>query len=95
MTKAELIEKMAEDAKITKAEAQRALDSFIGTVVDEVAAGKDGAIQIAGLGSFKAVKREARTGRNPQTGKEIKIAAKTAVKFQAAKAFKEAAAKRK
>lgn len=81
MNKAELIEAMANGAGISKADAKRALDSFIDTT--SVALKKGDRVALVGFGSFSVSKRSARTGRNPQTGKEIKIAAKNVVKFKA------------
>lgn len=82
MNKAELIEKMAVDAGLSKADAKRALDAFIGASTEELSK-KDGRVALVGFGSFSVSKRAARTGRNPQTGAEIKIAAKNVVRFKA------------
>jgi len=81
MNKAELIEAIAKDAKLSKADAKKALDSFTTTV--SKALKKGDRIALVGFGSFSTSRRAARKGRNPQTGKEIKIAAKTVVKFKA------------
>jgi len=81
MNKAELIEAIATGAKLTKADAGRALDSTIEAVGKALKKGDR--ISLVGFGSFSVTKRAARTGRNPQTGKEIKIAAKKVVKFKA------------
>ncbi len=81
MNKAELIEAMASGSKLTKADAGRALDSMIEAVAKGLKKGDR--ISLVGFGSFSVAKRAARTGRNPQTGKEIKIAAKKVVKFKA------------
>jgi DNA-binding protein HU-beta len=81
MNKAELIEAMASEAKITKADAQRALESFISATSKSLKSGNK--VSLIGFGSFSVAKRAARIGRNPQTGKEIKIAAKKVVKFKA------------
>lgn len=81
MNKAELIEAMASEAKITKADAKRALDAFINTTTDRLKKGDR--VALVGFGSFSISKRAARKGRNPQTGKEIKIGAKKVVKFKA------------
>jgi len=81
MNKAELIEAMANGAGISKADAKRALDSFIDTTSSALKKGDR--VALVGFGSFSVSKRSARTGRNPQTGKEIKIAAKNVVKFKA------------
>ncbi|MEI6122669.1 MAG: HU family DNA-binding protein [Bacteroidota bacterium] len=81
MNKAELIEAMASEAKMTKADAKKALDSFI--VATGAALKKGDRVALVGFGSFSISKRAARKGRNPQTGKEIKISAKKVVKFKA------------
>ncbi len=80
MNKAQLVEAMAADAKITKADAKRALDAFVNTT--SKALKKGDRVALVGFGSFSISKRAARKGRNPQTGKEIKIAAKKVVKFK-------------
>ena len=84
MTKADLIEKMADDAGITKAAAGTALDSLV-TNVSKALKKKDGKVTLVGFGTFSKVRRKARKGRNPQTGEEIKIKAKNVVKFKAGK----------
>jgi len=81
MNKAELIEAIANTTKATKADAGRALDATIEAVAKALKKGDR--ISLVGFGSFSVAKRAARTGRNPQTGKEIKIAAKKVVKFKA------------
>ncbi len=81
MNKAELIDAIASGAKLTKADAGRALDATIESI--NKALKKGDRIGLVGFGSFSVTKRAARTGRNPQTGKEIKIAAKKVVKFKA------------
>jgi DNA-binding protein HU-beta len=81
MNKAELIEAMAGEAKITKADAKKALDAFIKSTSASLKKGDR--VALVGFGSFSVSKRAARKGRNPQTGKEIKIAAKKVVKFKA------------
>ena len=88
MTKAELVEKMAGDADISKAAAGKALDSLIDAVVKTVKKGNK--VALVGFGTFSVSKRKARTGRNPQTRATIKIAARKVPKFSAGKAFKEA-----
>jgi len=80
MNKAELIEAMASDANLTKADAKRALDAFIGATSGALKKGDR--VALVGFGSFGVTKRAARKGRNPQTGKEINIAAKKVVKFK-------------
>ena len=89
MTKAELVEKMAKDAGITKLQAAAALDSFTSNVTKALKK-KDGKVTLVGFGTFMKVRRKARKGRNPATGEEIKIKAKTVVKFRLAKACKDA-----
>ncbi len=81
MNKAELIDAMASHGGITKADAKKALDAFVETTGSALKKGDR--ISLVGFGSFSVSKRAARTGRNPQTGKEIKIAAKNVVKFKA------------
>ena len=88
MTKADLIEKMASDADISKAAAGKALDSFVEAVIKTVKKGNK--VGLVGFGTFSVSKRKARTGRNPQTGATIKIAARKVPKFSAGKAFKAA-----
>ncbi len=85
MTKAELIAVMAGDAGITKAAAGKALESLIANVAKELK--KNGKLGLVGFGTFAVAKRKARSGRNPQTGDKIKIAAKKVVKFKAGKAL--------
>ena len=81
MNKAELIEAMASGAGLSKADAKKALDAFTSATANALKKGDR--ISLIGFGSFSISKRSARTGRNPQTGKEIKIAAKNVVKFKA------------
>ena len=81
MNKAQLIDAIAHEAKLTKADAKKSLDAFVKTTA--VALKKGDRVALVGFGSFSVAKRSARTGRNPQTGKEIKIAAKKVVKFKA------------
>lgn len=81
MNKAELVDAIASDAKLSKADAKKALDGFINAT--SKALKKGDRISLIGFGSFSVNQRSARTGRNPQTGKEIKIAAKKVVKFKA------------
>ena len=83
MTKEELIDKMAADAKTTKVQARAALESLMESVKKTLK--KGGKISLVGFGTFSISKRKARIGRNPQTGKEIKIAAKKVAKFKARK----------
>lgn len=88
MNKTELIEATAAEADISKASAGRALDAILGAVVKAVAKGDS--VTLIGFGAFKSSKRAARTGRNPQTGKEMKIAATTVPRFTAGAGFKAA-----
>ncbi len=81
MNKSDLIDGMAADAGITKAAAKKALESFLGNV--EKSLKKGNRVSLVGFGSWSVSKRAAREGRNPQTGKTIKIAAKNVVKFKA------------
>jgi DNA-binding protein HU-beta len=81
MNKAQLIEAIASDAKMTKAEAKRALEAFVTSTSKAMAKGER--VALVGFGSFSVSKRAARKGRNPQNGKEIKIPAKKVVKFKA------------
>jgi DNA-binding protein HU-beta len=87
MTKATLIEKMAGDAKISKAAAGKALDSVIKSI--SKALKKGDRVTLVGFGAFSVSKRKARMGRNPQTGEAIKIKAKKVPKFSAGKALKD------
>ena len=88
MNKQELIKKVAADAGLTQKQAAAALESTIAAVKETVAAGDK--VQLIGFGTFDSKKREARQGRNPQTGKAVKIAAATLPVFKAGKAFKDA-----
>ncbi len=87
MNKGDLINEVAKIVS-TKKQAQEVVDCVFTTVTEALK--KDEAVQIAGFGSFKTAKRDARTGRNPQTGAEIKIEARTVPKFAPAKALKDA-----
>ena len=81
MNKAELIDAMAADAGISKAQAKKALDSFTDNVSNQLAKGNK--LTLIGFGTFSVTERAAREGRNPQTGATIKIAAKKVAKFKA------------
>ncbi|TVR43073.1 MAG: HU family DNA-binding protein [Bacteroidia bacterium] len=81
MNKAELIDAIAASAGLTKADAKKALDSFIEATTDALKKGDR--VALVGFGSFSVSHREARKGRNPQTGKDIMIPAKKVVKFKA------------
>jgi DNA-binding protein HU-beta len=89
MTKAELVEKAATDAKISKVAAAAALNSFMGGVAKALKK-KDGKVTLVGFGTFSKVRRKARKGRNPQTGEPIKIKASNVVKFSPGKKLKDA-----
>jgi DNA-binding protein HU-beta len=88
MTKADLIEKMAGEAGISKAAAGAALDSFIEGI--KKALKKGSRVTLVGFGTFSVSKRKARKGRNPRTGEAINIKAAKLPKFTSGKAFKEA-----
>ena len=88
MTKAELVAAMAKEAKISKVSAERALNAFSGAVTKALKKGDK--LTLTGFGTFCVAKRRARTGRNPQTGKEIKIAATKVAKFKAGNLLKSA-----
>jgi DNA-binding protein HU-beta len=81
MNKAQLVDAMAEGADISKAAAKKALDAFIGSTTSALKGGDR--VSLVGFGSFSVNHRDARKGRNPQTGAEIMIAAKKVVKFKA------------
>ena len=81
MNKGELVDKIAKDAKITKGQAADALDAVVSAVEGTLA--KGGKVTLVGFGTFSVAKRAARIGRNPRTGKEIKIKAKKVAKFKA------------
>ncbi len=81
MNKAELVDAIASKADLTKADAKKALDAFIGAVGETLKTGDR--VALVGFGSFSVSEREERMGRNPQTGAEIKIPAKKVVKFKA------------
>ena len=83
MNKAELISKLADDAGVTKTQANAALDSFVEAVT--VTLKKGGKVTLVGFGTFSVSKRAARNGRNPKTGAVIKIKAKKVAKFKAGK----------
>jgi DNA-binding protein HU-beta len=81
MNKGDLVKEIAKKAKITNKEATAALDSFIGGVSTSLKKGEK--VTLVGFGTFSVAKRAARNGRNPQTGKPLKIAAKKVAKFKA------------
>ena len=88
MTKAELVEFVAEKADLTKADAARALEAVVAGVTKGLK--KEGKVTLVGFGTFTAKKRAARTGRNPQTGAEVKIAARVVPGFKAGSKLKDA-----
>ena len=81
MNKAELVEAIASETKLSKADAGRALEAFVTATTKALKKGDR--VALVGFGSFSVAKRAARIGRNPQTGKAIKIAAKKVAKFKA------------
>ena len=87
MNKEELVQEIAKKAKVTQKDAAEVLGSLVETIQKTVAKGEK--VTLVGFGTFESRKRAERTGRNPQTGKEIKIAAKTVPAFSAGKKFKE------
>jgi len=89
MTKAELVEQAAIDAKISKVAAAAALNSFMNSVTAALKK-KDGKVTLVGFGTFSKARRKARKGRNPQTGEPIKIKASNVVKFSPGKKLKDA-----
>ncbi|AHF75048.1 transcriptional regulator HU subunit beta [Candidatus Sodalis pierantonius str. SOPE] len=88
MNKSQLIDKIAVGADISKAAAGRALDAIIGSVTESLQQGDD--VALVGFGTFTVRERSARTGRNPQTGKEITIAVAKVPGFRAGKGLKDA-----
>ena len=93
MNKSELIEQVAAAADLSKAAAEKAVAALIATVVKTVSKGDT--VALIGFGTFKSSKRAARVGRNPATGKELKIAATTVPRFTAGATFKAAVAGKK
>jgi DNA-binding protein HU-beta len=87
MNKQELIDKVAKKAGLTKKDVQAVIDLTVESVMDAVKKGDK--VTLVGFGTFSQIKRAARKGRNPQTGKEITIAARKSPKFTAGKAFKD------
>ena len=87
MNKEELVQEISKKSKVTQKEANEVLSALIETVQKTVSKGKK--VTLVGFGTFEARKRAARTGRNPQTGAALKIAAKTVPAFTAGKKFKE------
>ena len=89
MTKAELVEKMAKDAGISKVAAAACLNSFMASVTRALKK-KNGKVTLVGFGTFSKMRRKARKGRNPQTGDPIKIKACNVVKFRPGKKLRDA-----
>jgi len=83
MTKSELISQIAENAGISKGDADKAFDAIVSAIIGGLK--KDGNVPMTGLGTFKVTHRAARSGRNPSTGETIQIAAKNVLKFKASK----------
>ena len=92
MKKADLVEAVAKEADLSKAAATRVLEAVLKTIVKQVSKKQD--VQLIGFGTFRAVKRSARTGRNPSTGEPLNIPASNVPRFTPGKAFKERLAKR-
>ena len=88
MNKTELVAAIADQADISKKDAEKAVKAFTETVTKQLKKGNK--VQLVGFGTFEVVKRAAREGRNPQTGKAMKIKASKAPKFKAGKALKDA-----
>jgi DNA-binding protein HU-beta len=88
MTKTELVDKMVQDAGITKVAATAALNSFMDGI-GKALKKKDGKVTLVGFGTFLKTKRKARKGRNPRTGEAIKIKASSIIKFRPGKKLKE------
>ena len=89
MNKSELVAAIADQAKISKKDAEKAVNAFTEVVKKELKK-KDGKVQLVGFGTFDVTKRAAREGRNPQTGAKMKIKASKAPRFKAGKALKDA-----
>ncbi|MFZ1772684.1 MAG: HU family DNA-binding protein [Rhizobiaceae bacterium] len=88
MNKNELVSAVAEAAKLTKSDAGTAVDAVFDAITRELAKGGD--VRLVGFGNFSVAKRAATTGRNPQTGAEVKIPARKTPKFSAGKGLKDA-----
>lgn len=93
MNKTELVAAIAKQAELPKKDAEKSLKAFVDVVTSELKKGNK--VQLVGFGTFEVSKRAAREGRNPQTGKTMKIAASNAPKFKAGKALKDAVNKKK
>ena len=88
MTKKELVAALADTLNLTRSDAERTFDGVIDVIVSSIVEGEE--VSIPGLGSFKITERAERTGRNPQTGEAITIAASKSVNFKASKQLKDA-----
>jgi DNA-binding protein HU-beta len=88
MTKEELVNKIAKEAKVTKVQANKAISAFFNGVTSSLKKGKK--VSFVGFGTFSVTKRKARMGRNPQTGAPLRIAAAKVPKFKAGKTLKDA-----
>ncbi len=88
MNKQELIERVAENTELSKADAGRAVDAIFSAIIDTLKAGDQ--VSLGGVGVFQIKHRAARSGRNPQTGETIQIAASNSIGFKASKAWKDA-----
>lgn len=88
MNKGELVDAIAKESGLTKVDSEKALNATISSVKNALAKGDS--VQLIGFGTFSVSERSARTGRNPQTGKEINIAAKKVAKFKAGAALSDA-----
>ena len=88
MNRTEFVAAIAENAEISKKDAEKAVKAFIDVVAEELKKGEK--VQLVGFGTFEVSKRAAREGRNPQTGEAMKISACKAPKFKAGKALKDA-----
>lgn len=88
MNKTELVSKIAEQSEISKSDAAKALDAFLDAVTSELQ--NDGKVTLIGFGTFEVRERKARNGRNPRTGKPLKIAASKVPAFKAGKKLKDA-----
>ena len=87
MSKTELVAAIAEKTGLTKKDSEAAVNAFIGTITEQLKKGEK--VQLIGFGTFEVSERAARTGRNPQTGADMTIAASKAPKFKAGKALKD------
>ena len=87
MKKTEIISAIAEQTKLSQVDTKKFLEKFLDSIYDEICEGKD--VSLHGIGILKPVQRKARTGRNLQTGKSLKIPARTSVKFVLSKSLKD------